>query len=145
MDSYISKPSVNPNISEPSIDPCILSVDPYILGGPWIAIFGPVHSFLYFDWSVDPLFPEKCLVQTKSRFESGFSLDKSRFYFSKLSRLNPDFFLDQIQIWTQSGQFFKIKIKFVQIESRFKSGFCLDQTVSRKKSGQENQIIWTRF
>ena len=58
------------------------------------------------------------LVQTKSRF------------FSEFSRLNPDYFLDQIQIWIRSGHFWKIKINFVQTKSRFKSGFCLDQTFS---------------
>ena len=101
--------------SDRSIDPCILSGPwiPRFLSGPWITIFGPVHGFLYSDRSMDPPFPEKCLVQTKSRFESGFSLDKIRFYFSKLSRLNPDFFWTRFK-WTQSGYFFKIKIKFVQ-------------------------------
>ena len=85
------------------------------------------------------------LVQTKSRFESGFSLDKIHFNFSEFSRLNPDYFLDQIQIWIRSGHFWKIKINFVQTESRLKSVFCLDQTFSRKKSRQANQIIWTTF
>ena len=61
-------------------------------------------------------FSEKWLVQTKSRFESGFSLDKT--YFSEFSRLNPDFFLDQIQIWKRSGHFWKIKINFDQTFSR---------------------------
>ena len=154
MDSYISKPSVNPNISEPSIDPCILS-------GPWIPIFWVVHGSLFSGRSIVsfiligpwiPFFPKNVLsrqnpdsspdsVRTKFVFIFQNCPDWIQIFFWKLS--GPDKI--QIWIWTQSGHFFKIKIKFVQIESRFKSGFCLDQTVSRKKSGQENQIIWTRF
>ena len=133
MDPYISDLSVNPNNSDRSVDPSILagpriplflvvhrskyisdrSVNPYIRAGPWIPLFWSVHR---------SCFPEKCLVQTKSRFESGFSLDKIRFYFSKLSRLNPDFFLNQIQIWIQSGHFLKIKIEFVHFQIWILSG-----------------------
>ena len=139
---------------EPSIDPCILS-------GPWIPIFWMVHGSLFSGRSIVsfiligpwiPFFPKNVLsrqnpdsspdsVRTKFVFIFQNCPDWIQIFFWKLS--GPDKI--QIWIWTQSGHFFKIKIKFVQIESRFKSGFCLDQTVSRKKSGQENQIIWTRF
>ena len=40
-------------------------------------------------------FSGNCLVQTKSRFESGFYLDKFYFYFEKMSRLCPDLNLVQ--------------------------------------------------
>ena len=44
-------------------------------------------------------FSGNCLVQTKSRFESGFNLDKFYFYFEIMSRLCPDSNLDFV--WTR--------------------------------------------
>ena len=43
----------------------------------------------------------------------------------------PDFFLVQIEIWILSGQNVFFFSRFVQTESRFKSGKCLDQMKSR--------------
>ena len=112
----------------------------------WIPIFWVVHGSLFSGRSIVsfiligpwiPFFPKNVL----SRQNPDSSPDSVRTKFVFIFQNCPDWI--QIQIWTQSGHF-KIKIKFVKIESRFKSGFRLDQTVSRKKSGRENQIIWTR-
>ena len=67
-------------------------------------------------------FSGNCLVQTKSRFESGFYLDKFYFYFEKMSRLCPDSNLDFV--WTR--QFPEKNLDSIWTILKNKNEFCPD-------------------